>query len=143
MILTDFSVQTKILTARRIFCFASGIRVRDCNHKQLQLQSTLLFFFFQFGYSLVKDFYFLICFACVYINVKYLYITLFQYQGNNICNKLAITLIFMGYVYNLECLMCLEGEKKPHKYSQILSHHNKIQNKTESIKYDLFMSTIQ
>lgn len=30
---------------------------------------------------------------------------------------------------------------KPHKYSQILNHHNKIQNKAESIKYELFMST--
>lgn len=37
---------------------------------------------------------------------------MFQYQGDNICNKFAITLIFMGDVYNLECIMCLEGEKK-------------------------------
>lgn len=38
---------------------------------------------------------------------------MFPYQGNNICNKLAITLIFMDYVYNLECIMCLGGEKNP------------------------------
>lgn len=47
---------------------------------------------------------------------------MFQYQGNNICNKLAITLIFMYYVYNLEYIMCVGGGKKPnktHKKSQI------------------------
>lgn len=59
-----------------------------------------------------QDFYFLICFACVYINVEIFIYTLFQYQGNNTCNKLVITLIFMDYVYNLECIMCLRREKK-------------------------------
>lgn len=70
---------------------------------------------------------------------------MFQYQGNNICNKLAITLIFMDYVYNLEYIMRVGGGKKKnnktHKNSQIRNHHNKIQNKAESIKYVLFMST--
>lgn len=69
---------------------------------------------------------------------------MFQYQGNNICNKLAITLIFMYYVYNLEYIVCVGGGEKPnktHKKSQIQNLHNKIQNKAESIKYELFMST--
>lgn len=70
---------------------------------------------------------------------------MFQYQGNNICNKLAITLIFMDYVYNLEYIVGGgEGKKKnnkTHKNSQIQNHRKKILNKAESIKYMLFMST--
>lgn len=49
----------------------------------------------------------------------------------------------MDYVYNLEYIMCVgEGKKKTktHKKSQIQNCHNKIQNKAESIKYELFMS---
>lgn len=68
MILTDFSVQTKILTARRIFCFFSAIRVGYCNHKHLQ--STQFIVFFAVWSFFTQDFCFLICFACVCINVE-------------------------------------------------------------------------
>lgn len=44
---------------------------------------------------------------------------MFQYQGNNVCNKLAITLIFMYYVYNLEYIMYGGRKKNPTKPTKI------------------------
>lgn len=67
---------------------------------------------------------------------------MFQYQGNNVCNKLAITLIFMYYVYNLEYIMYGGRKKNPTKPTKSPKYKTvKIQNKAESIKYELFMST--
>lgn len=54
---------------------------------------------------------------------------MFQYQGNNICNKLGITL-FADSMYSLEGIVCLgEGE---HKTKPAKQNKNNTMSKTEN-----------